>query len=128
MEEKDFDKWNELKKVLNKKQNIPFANKREIWWCSVGINVGTEEDGKNELFERPIIILRVLNKNTLRIAPLTSKEKSDNHHFPISYLNRKGSVILSQIKTISSRRLSRKLTRLDKKQFEELINKIKDVI
>ena len=106
--EKDFDNWNEFKKVLNEKQNIPFANSREIWWCSVGLNIGTEEDGKNELFERPIIILRVLNKNTLRIAPLTSKEKSDDHHFLISYHNRTGSVILSQIKTISSKRLSRK--------------------
>ena len=126
--EKDFDNWNEFKKVLNEKQNIPFANSREIWWCSVGLNIGTEEDGKNELFERPIIILRVLNKNTLRIAPLTSKEKSDDHHFLISYHNRTGSVILSQIKTISSKRLSRKLTRLDKDQFEKLINKIRDVI
>lgn len=126
--EKDFDEWNKLKKVLNKKQNIPFANNREIWWCSVGVNIGTEEDGKNELFERPIIILRVLNKNTLRVAPLTSKEKSDNHHFLISYLNRSGSVILSQIKTISTKRLSRKLTRLEKGQFDKLIDKIREVI
>jgi len=126
--DKNFDEWNKFKKVLNEKQNIPFSNIREIWWCSVGVNIGTEEDGKNELFERPIIILRVLNKNTLRIAPLTSKEKSNEHHFLISYLNRTGSVILSQIKTISSKRLSRKLTRLDKKQFEKLINKIRDVI
>ena len=99
-----------------------------FYWCSIGVNVGTEEDGKNELFERPIIILRVLNKNTLRVAPLTSKEKSDQHHFSISYHNRTGSVILSQIKTISTKRLSRKLTRLDKDQFEKLINKIRDVI
>ena len=69
-----------------------------------------------------------MNKNTLRIAPLTSKEKSDEHHFLISYRNRIGSVILSQIKTISSKRLSRKLARLDKKQFEKLINKLRDVI
>lgn len=125
---KDFESWNNLKKALNEKINIPFSNDREIWWCSVGVNIGTEEDGKNELFERPVIILKVLNKNTLRVAPLTSKEKSDNHHFSIFYLNRAGSVILSQIKTISSKRLSRKLTRLDKKQFEKLINKIKEVI
>ena len=126
--EKDFDQWNNLKKVLNEKINVPFANSREIWWCSLGINIGTEEDGKNELFERPIIILKVLNKNTLRVAPLTSKSKSDEHHFSISYHNRVGSVILSQIKTISSKRLSRKLTRLDKEQFEKLMDKIRKVI
>jgi mRNA-degrading endonuclease toxin of MazEF toxin-antitoxin module len=128
MEDKDFDNWNELKKILNEKQNTPFANSREIWWCSIGVNIGTEEDGKNELFERPIIILRVLNKNTLRIAPLTSKEKSDKHNFTISYNNRTGSVILSQIKTISTKRLSRKMARLDKKQYEKLMDKIRNVI
>jgi mRNA-degrading endonuclease toxin of MazEF toxin-antitoxin module len=126
--EKSFDKWNELKKILNEKENIPFANSREIWWCSIGINIGTEEDGKNELFERPIIILRVLNKNTLRVAPLTSKEKSNEHNFAISYHDRVGSVILSQIKTISTKRLSRKLARLDKEQFEKLMDKVRNVI
>jgi len=128
MHEKDFDNWNKLKKFLNEKRNIPFSNIREIWWCSFGINVGTEEDGKNELFERPIIILKVFNKNTLKVAPLTSKERSDEHHFPVSYNDRVGSVILSQIKTISAKRLSRKLTRLNKNQFELLIQKIKEVI
>lgn len=126
--EKDFDKWNELKKVLNNKQNVAFANSREIWWCSIGVNIGTEEDGKNELFERPVIILRVLNKNTLRVAPLTSKEKLNEHYFTISYHGRVGAVILSQIKTISTKRLSRKLARLDKKQFEKLREKIKNSI
>lgn len=123
---KDFDSWNSLKKNIDERKNTPFANKRDIWWCSLGVNVGTEEDGKNELFERPVLVLRVLNKNTIRIAPLTSKNKNDDHNFPISYNDREGSVIMSQIKTVNTKRLSRKLTRLDKSQFEKVMKKIRE--
>lgn len=127
--EKDFDKWNNLKKSINTKDGIDiYCNQREIWWCSLGLNIGSEEDGKNELFERPILILKVFNKNILRIAPLTSKFKNDEHHTGIKYHDREGSVILSQIKTISSKRLSRKLCRLDKKQFNLVLEKIKQNI
>ena len=122
---KSFDIWNGLKKQLDERENLPFANQREIWWCSLGLNVGTEEDGKNELFERPVLILKVFSKTMIRIAPLTSKARNDDHHVPITYNDREGSVILSQIKTISTKRLSRKLTRLDKMQFEIVSTRVR---
>jgi len=58
----------------------------------------------------------------LRVAPLTGQAKEDKHHITINYNNRTGSVILSQTKTISSKRLSRKLCRLDEVQFSKVIN------
>ncbi|MCC6323896.1 type II toxin-antitoxin system PemK/MazF family toxin [Candidatus Nomurabacteria bacterium] len=123
---KDFDIWNLLKKNINERENTPFANQREIWWCSLGVNVGTEEDGKNELFERPVLILKVFNEKMVRVAPITSKAREDAHHITIQYHERTGSAILSQIKTISTKRLSRKLARLGKDQFEKVMEKIRD--
>lgn len=122
---KNFDSWNNLKKEIDKKDIKIFCNSREIWWCSIGLNIGSEEDGKNELFERPVLIIKVFNRDMLRIAPLTSKVKDDKNHIQIKYNERVGSVIFSQIKTISSKRLSRKLCRLDKKQFKNVILEIK---
>lgn len=58
----------------------------------------------------------------IRVAPLTSKHRDDDHHVTIKYNNRTGSVILSQIKTISTKRLSRKLCRLDEVQFGKVID------
>jgi len=123
--EKDFDSWNKVKKQVNGREVDIFCNQREIWWCSIGLNVGSEEDGKNELFERPILILTVFNKNMVRVAPLTSKHKEDKHHISITYNDRSGSVILSQMKTISTKRLSRKLCRLDNEQFEKVAEVLK---
>jgi len=115
-----------MKKEINNKETNIFCNSREIWWCSIGLNIGSEEDGKNELFERPVLIIKVFNRDILRVVPLTSKYKNDKNHIQIKYNDRVGSIIISQIKTISSKRLSRKLCRLDKKQFEDVVLGIKD--
>lgn len=123
--EEDFDEWNLLKKKIDNKKEV-FCNTREIWWCSIGINIGSEENGKNHLFERPILITKVFNKNICRVIPLTSTVKDDKNHISISYLDRTGSAILSQMKTISTRRLSRKMCRLDKEQFEKIKAVIKN--
>lgn len=49
---KDFNQWNKEKKGLeNVGHDILAFHEREIWWCSIGINLGDEQDGKNELFE-----------------------------------------------------------------------------
>lgn len=125
---KDFDTWNHLKKQLEMRQNPPFANPREIWWCHIGVNIGTEEDGKNDLFERPVLILHIINKSTVRVAPLSSKTLDNQHRIEIMYNTTTGSVILSQVKTISTKRLSRKLARIDKKQFNIVINQLKNLL
>src|SRR3990167_8481369 len=53
--EKDFDQWNKLKKDLHKRHADTFAYPREIWWCSLGVNVGAEMDGKNDRFHHKIV-------------------------------------------------------------------------
>ncbi len=120
--EKDFDIWNKLKKELEINETKIFANVRDIWWCSIGLNVGTELCGKNEFFERPVLVIKVFNKDTIKVVPLTSKEKSGRYYFELNFNGIKSYASLSQVKTISTRRLSRKISRLDKKQFVDLVN------
>jgi hypothetical protein len=80
--QKDFDTWNNLKKEIHTKDIRRFCDPREIWWCSIGINIGSEEDGKNKLFERPVLIIRVFNRHMVRIVPLTRKiGKIDDNQF-----------------------------------------------
>ncbi len=42
--EKDFDKWNNQKKIINLRSNNTdfFYHEREVWWCAIGVNVGFE--------------------------------------------------------------------------------------
>jgi mRNA interferase MazF len=124
---KDFDSWNKNKKSLNKRDSIPFSNIREVWWCSLGINIGIEIDGKNENYERPVLILKVFNKEMLWIVPLTSKPKGNKFYFKISYGEGNTScVILSQSRIISAKRLIRKIDRLSEEIFGKIITEFKN--
>lgn len=128
MAKKEFDKWNELKKeidVLNKPENFYFQE-REIWWCSLGVNVGFEEDGKNDNFERPVLIIRKFNKYVLWILPLTRSRKTGDYYFLITQGDEDDSVvILSQIRLISSKRLLRKMRMMDEAEFKDIKDKVK---
>jgi mRNA-degrading endonuclease toxin of MazEF toxin-antitoxin module len=102
--QKDFDGWNTLKKNIDHQNKNSFGQAKDIWWCSLGLNIGSEEDGKNELFERPVLILKVFNKNMVRVVPLTSKLIQDENHVLITYGAHVSSTKLSQLKTISTKR------------------------
>ncbi|MDD5721345.1 MAG: hypothetical protein PHT16_02780 [Candidatus Pacebacteria bacterium] len=73
--EKDFDKWNEIKKELDVKEQKFFFKEGEIWWMSVGLNVAKESCGKGIIFRRPVLILRKLSSDSFIGLPLTSKKK-----------------------------------------------------
>lgn len=44
--QKDFDSWNEQKKQLENTQKTVLFKEREIWWTSIGVNIGNESCGK----------------------------------------------------------------------------------
>jgi len=77
---KNFDSWNEKKKVLNtrKLSDDFFVLEGEIWWASLGVNVGKEIDGKNGEFERPVLVLLVIDYDALWTLPVTSTLKDED--------------------------------------------------
>lgn len=128
--EKDFDTWNKEKKLVDKKlinKNLYFYA-REIWWCSAGLNVGVEADGKNENFERPMLIIKKFNADMVWVLPLTTKEKNNRYHYKLTHETIKSWVILSQIKTISTKRLLRKIGSISKSDLNEVFKGIKDIL
>jgi mRNA interferase MazF len=117
---KDFDIWNNRKKELNDKVFNSYVHAREVWWCSIGINVGDEEDGKNALFERPVLIIKKFNQRIVLIIPLTTKTKDNYYYFTFTYDGLEFAAILSQIRLISTSRLSRRVKTIDKDIFEQI--------
>src|SRR5208282_4436332 len=57
--EKDFDRWNEIKKATNAADEAArlYFREGEIWWVRLGHNVGYEADGKSREFTRPVVVL-----------------------------------------------------------------------
>ncbi len=115
--DKDFTSWNKLKTEIDKKQKKIFFHSREVWWCSLGLNVGFEEDGKGSLYERPVLILKVFNNDAFLALPFTSANKSGFYYHALENKGYTTSVILSQVRLISPKRLSRKIRTISKQDF-----------
>lgn len=118
---KDFTDWHKLKTDIEKKQRKLFFHPREVWWCSLGLNVGFEEDGKGRLYERPALILKVFSNEALLILPFTSVNKAGPYYHALEDKGSKTSVILSQVRLISPKRLSRKIRTISKADFIEVM-------
>lgn len=117
---KDFDKWNVEKKRTNAEQPRLYTV-REVWWCRVGINVGSEQDGSGKLFLRPVVIIRGFGANTCMVIPLTTSSRRHPLRIPVGKIqDRTAKAILSQIRVIDTRRLVEKVGFLDKKIFAQL--------
>lgn len=125
---KDFDNWNHSKKELDRFNKEIYAYPREIWWCSLGLNIGVETDGKNENFERPVLVMKVYNKESMIVLPLTTKEKKDKFHFEINRGVISVWVKLTQARLISNKRLLRKIDVVNKNIFDDIRKQWKNLL
>lgn len=115
---KDFDAWNKEKKDLEKVGHDALAfHEREIWWCSIGINLGDEQDGKNELFERPVLVLKKFNNKVRWILPMSTKQKDGIYYYTLAHDGKIFSVILSQLRLVSVKRFRRLVRKISPHQF-----------
>lgn len=104
-----------------------FPYKREIWWAYLGQNIGVEANGENNRFERPILVIKVFNKHSLLVAPITSR--INNKKFIFIFKNELGemnAVNVSQMRSISVRRLKRKMSDMSEEDFDKVISLIRD--
>jgi len=125
-----FVEWTKLKIRIHAKKDeeIVYFRELEIWWASLGVNVGYEEDGKHEKFERPILILKKFNKHILWALPITSKQREGFFYHQLNYFKKEYFLILPQLKLISSKRLLRRIRKIDVGEFEIIKGKVKGLL
>ena len=54
--ERNYYDWMVVKDDIQDKKRLHNFKEWEIWWCSIGENVGVEINGKGSHFMRPVII------------------------------------------------------------------------
>ena len=123
--EKDFDNWNIIKKETHGKKLPPLFSEREVWWCALGINIGSEEDGKGLNYLRPVLVARKFNKDIFYGLPITSNKKDNKFHLIIDSGDIQGSIILSQMRLIYAKRLSHLFGKITDKELNEVKKKLK---
>lgn len=110
--------WNNLKyNLIESSATPPKFNDREIWWCSIGINVGYELNGKNSSSERPVLILKKYNKDMFFGLPLSTKQKEYITRFDTQTTGKDADIVLDQGKTFSAKRLNRRISRMPSDEF-----------
>lgn len=125
---KDYESWFLLKPILNARTTQPPVNVRDIWWCSIGVNIGEEMDGKSTKASRPVLVFRKLTRNSFFGMPLTSKNKAGSWYVPITIHGAVSRVILSQLRIFDTRRLTTRLAQLDEKDFNEVKRRLLDFL
>jgi mRNA interferase MazF len=125
---KNFNDWNEVKKKIDRNQKPPFFNEREIWWCNIGLNIGSEIYGKGQTFTRPILIIRKFSQNSLLALPLTTKVKDRFSYYKFSFKEKEICAALSEIKKIDSRRLADKIGELSNAKFDDVKREVGKII
>ena len=129
MHKKDFEKWSFAKKDIHEKRKNNWVRERDIWWCQLGINIGYEQDGTSENFERPVIIIKTFSKFSCLIVPLTTSSKENKFYFNVGMIDGKdASAIISQIRLIDTRRMEEKVGKLNMEIYEKLKKSIQSMI
>lgn len=125
-----FAWWHLLKEKIEYKQNsnIYFQN-GDIWWCHLGINVGDEEDGKGEACSRPVLIIKKFNKLLFWGVPLSKVLKKNPYYVICTCTDGKiRSAMISQLRLISVKRLSDKITLAERESYFEIKKAIKNLL
>lgn len=122
---KDFIKWHGIKKELHEHSSEVFFHEREVWWCSLGANIGFEQDGTGEDFQRPVIILKKFNLDVGLVIPLTGREKTGKYYFAVGEVDgRKATAVISQVRFIDRKRLANKIGVVEEETFSRLTQAI----
>lgn len=125
---KEFDSWNQIKKSVNDKEKPHKVRHREVRWCSLGVNVGSEIDGKGETFTRPVIVVSIVGPDLAFVIPCSTKLHDRPGYLQIKLKNKTVSACLHQAKTISTKRIYDRIQKISQKQMEELKYKVKEFL
>ena len=126
--DKDFDKWNDLKKDIENNNKKCLFNEWEIWWLSVWLNLRQESCWKWDSFRRPVLILKKLSSNTFIWIPLSSQYKTwtwfanYKQHW-VDY-----TALLYQIKMFDICRFQRRIEQIDENDFKTIKNRLKNLL
>ena len=126
---KDFQEWHTQKSDIHENKVRANFHEREVWFSSLGANIGFEQDGRGDKFLRPVIVLKKFNNEVLWCLPLTKTEKKGKYYFSFPLNDKEiSTAILSQIRLIDSKRLQYKIGDMAKKDFDEIKEKLKQLL
>lgn len=124
-----FNQWNRIKQKIETKNQTIFFREKEIYFMSIGKNIGHETYGKENLFLRPVLIYKKLTHTTFLGIPLTSKPKEGSYFFQFHYKKDQiSTAMLNQMRVFDIRRADYYSGKISIKTLENLEKKLKEFL
>ncbi len=117
---KAFQDWCKLKIAPWGKSSKIVFKQSDIWWCSLGMNLGEEIFGKGVKFTRPVLVFRKFTSNSFLGLPLTAQEKQGSWYVGITIHGEKSYVMLNQARILDKKRLTNRIATLDDSDFKKV--------
>jgi mRNA-degrading endonuclease toxin of MazEF toxin-antitoxin module len=118
---KNFTDWFKLKPAIdNRKHKSPLVSERQIWWCHLGENIGTEISGKGSKYTRPAIVYKKLSRFTFLVIPTSTQIKEGSWYVKFEHKQKSMVACLHQIKVIDYKRLDDLVGKIDQKDFDKI--------
>ena len=119
-EEAKANLWVRVKTFLNALVNRPQFNEKEVWWCTLGVNVGDEENGKGDQFTRPVVVVKKFNKKLFLGIPLTGTVNNNDYYHKVMFKGKAQSAMISQVRALDSKRMQVLMGKMNEADFKSL--------
>ena len=103
-------------------------NEREVYWCSLGENIGDEENGKGDIFRRPVLIFKKFNNNIFWGIPMSTKNKENKYYVKVLLKDVEQSAMISQLRILDTKRLDTYIGYISKPDFIRIQNAVRNLI
>ncbi|MBC7767026.1 type II toxin-antitoxin system PemK/MazF family toxin [Arenimonas sp.] len=126
---KRFIDWIIAKIIIDKTERRDFTiNEYQVFWCSLGENIGDEENGKGDYFRRPVLVFKKFNNNIFWGTPLSTKIKDNKYYVKILLKDEEVSAMISQLRVLNTKRLDEYVGYVSRVDFIKIQNRIIDII
>ncbi|MBQ8992356.1 type II toxin-antitoxin system PemK/MazF family toxin [Candidatus Saccharibacteria bacterium] len=120
--------WTTTKNQLRKRARVTGIKEGEIWWCAVGENIGVEINGKNSIFERPVLVFSKISRLGFVGIPLTSQKKEGDWYLHFKNQGKDEYAALTQIRFFSVHRVYRRLGQIDDEDYSRIAQGLSKVL
>jgi mRNA interferase MazF len=116
---KQFDTWNNTKKLIEDETRTINIREGEIRWVSFGVNVGSEIDGKGVSFTRPALVVHVIGSRLALVVPLSTKLKKLPGYLPFMFKGQEVSMCFHQLRVVSQKRIYSRMGKVSESKLDE---------
>ena len=121
--------WNNLKQITQDNNKKVYFKERDIFWLKVGENIGYEQNGKGDKFQRPVLVLKRYTNDMFLGIPLSTTPRDGSFFFQFSFIEDKiSTALLVQLRLFSSKRFIKKLGKINIDDFKDLKQKLYKLI